>query len=198
MQALYSGRQSIRTPKDLWWDLRPSPRYGTLEIRVFDQLSNLGEALAIVAFVHALGMWFDQNQSWLEEMPRPSTWRLRENKWRAMRYGLDAELVANNLGDTFPIGDDIKKWLDRIEPQYAQMNYRPYRDTLLSMLKHGNSAKRQQIVWEATGSLEEVARLNCREFLGWQSPSGNMSASQKRTCRKPRPQLNLPRPKSVA
>jgi len=162
-QTMYRAG-SIRNLKDLWWDLRPSPRYGTLEIRVFDQLTNLGEALAIVAFVHALGMWFDHNQSWLDEMPRPSTWRLRENKWRAMRYGLDAKLVVNSLGDTCPITDDLKKWLDRIQPQYAALNYQPYRDTLLEMLAKGNSAKRQQTLWALTNSLDEVGRFNCREL----------------------------------
>ncbi|MGE3624228.1 MAG: YbdK family carboxylate-amine ligase, partial [Bdellovibrionales bacterium] len=94
-QTMYRAG-SIRNLKDLWWDLRPSPRYGTLEIRVCDQFSNLDEALAVVAFVHALGMWFEHNKSWLDEMPRPSTWRLRENKWRAMRYGVDANLVVNS------------------------------------------------------------------------------------------------------
>jgi len=162
-QTMYRAG-SIRNLKDLWWDIRPSPRYGTLEIRVFDQLSNLGEALAIVAFVHALSMWFDHNQSWLDEMPRPSTWRLRENKWRAMRYGLDGKLVVNSLGDTCPIIDDIKQWLDRVQTQYTKLGYQPYRETLLNMLAHGNSAKRQQMVWAATGSLEEVARFNCREL----------------------------------
>ena len=162
-QAMFRAG-SIRNLKDLWWDLRPSPRFGTLELRVCDQLTNLGEALAIVAFVHALGLWFDHNQSWLDEMPRPSTWRLRENKWRAMRYGLNAHLVANNLGDTYTVVDDIKTWLDRIKAQYAQMKYEPYLDTLLGMLANGNSAKRQQTVWAATGSLEEVARFNCREL----------------------------------
>jgi len=162
-QAMFRAG-SIRTLKDLWWDLRPSPRYGTLEIRVCDQFSNLGEALAVVAFVHALGKWFDHNQSWLEEMPRPSTWRLRENKWRAMRYGLDAQLVVNSTGDTCAIADDVRKWLERIRPQYAALNYEPYRDTLLTMLEKGNSAKRQEAVWAATKSLEEVARFNCREL----------------------------------
>ena len=124
----------------------------------------LGEALAIVAFVHALGLWFEQNQSWLEEMPRPGSWRLRENKWRAMRYGLDAQMVCNNLGETAAIADDIKKWLDRIESQYETLNYQTYRKTLLDMIARGNSAKRQQTVWALTNSIEEVTRFNCREL----------------------------------
>jgi len=162
-QTMYRAG-SIRNLKDLWWDLRPSPKYGTLEIRIFDQLSNLAEATAIVAFVHALGFWFEHNQSWLDEMPRPSTWRLRENKWRAMRYGLDAKLVTNNAGDTTPVVEDVKKWLERIQPQYTQLGYQAYQDTLLGMLANGNSAKRQQMVWSTTGSLEDVARFNCREL----------------------------------
>jgi glutamate---cysteine ligase / carboxylate-amine ligase len=97
-------------------------------------------------------------------MPRPSTWRLRENKWRAMRYGLDAKIVVNSTGDTCPIADDIRNWLDRIQGQYAALNYQPYRETLLQMIEKGNSAKRQQMLWEATNSLEEVARFNCREL----------------------------------
>lgn len=162
-QAMFRAG-SIRTLKDLWWDLRPSPRYGTLEIRVCDQFSNLAEAVAIIAFVHALGMWFNQNQSWLDEMPRPSTWRLRENKWRAMRYGVDAKIVANNLGEVQSIADDVKLWLDRIAPQYEQMNYQPYRDVLLGMFANGNSAKRQQILWTLTNSTDDVTHFNCAEL----------------------------------
>lgn len=156
--------KTIRNLKDLWWDLRPSPRFGTLEIRVCDQPSNLTEAMAIVAFVHSLGLWFHRNQSWLEEMPRPNTWRLRENKWRAMRYGIDAEMVMNNLGDTQPVAEDIRKWLDRVKLEYQELGYENYRDTLLMMLEKGNSAVRQQSKWKGTQSLTEVNDLNCQEL----------------------------------
>jgi len=181
-QAMFRAG-SIRSLKDLWWDLRPSPRYGTLEIRVCDQFSNLAEALAVTAFMHALGMWFDHNQSWLEEMPRPSTWRLRENKWRAMRYGLDAHLVTNSTGDTGAVVDDIKAWLGRIQTQYTTLGYQPYQNTLLDMLARGNSARRQLALWTATGSLEEVARFNCRELQNgkplWQEVEKIVAESQK-------------------
>jgi glutamate---cysteine ligase / carboxylate-amine ligase len=155
---------SIRNLKDLWWDLRPSPRYGTLEIRVCDQPSNISEALAIVAFVHALGLWFEDNQSWLDEMPRPSSWRLRENKWRAMRYGIEARLVVNKNGDTQPVADDIRKWLERIIGKYEAKNYQPYCETLLNMLERGNSAARQQKLWAASSDLRAVTKFNCREL----------------------------------
>ncbi len=155
---------SIHKLKDLWWDLRPSPNYGTLEIRVCDQPSTITEGMAIVAFVHLLAHWFDEHQSWIDEMPRPNVWRSRENKWRTMRYGLDARLVMNNQGDTTPLCDDIKSWASRVENITKKLGYEPHMKMLENILERGNSAKRQQRLWEATQSLEEVARFNCAEF----------------------------------
>ena len=155
---------SIQNLKDLWWDIRPCPRYGTMEIRICDQPSTLAEAMAIIAFVHALALWFSEHQSWLEEMPRPSAWRARENKWRAMRYSLDAKLVLNKQGDLRPIAEDIAMWLERLEPIIRQRQYEPYIETLRAMLAQGGSAARQQQVWDATQSLEAVTRFCCDEL----------------------------------
>jgi carboxylate-amine ligase len=156
---------SIENLKDLWWDLRPSPSLGTLEIRVCDQPSSLSEGLAITAFVHGLAHWFHEHQDWLDEIPRPNVWRLRENKWRAMRYGLKADLVTNNQGDTRAIAQDIEVWMERIMPYVEQFNYGPYMDTLHNMLTRGNSSERQQRLWESTKSLEAIAHFNCDEFM---------------------------------
>ncbi len=155
---------SIHKLKDLWWDQRPSPNYGTLEIRVCDQPATMAESMAIVAFIHLLAHWFDEHQSWIDEMPRPNVWRSRENKWRTMRYGLDANLVMNNQGDTTPICDDIRTWVGRVQPFIEKLNYGPYMNMLEAIMNRGNSAARQQRLWNATQSLESVARFNCEEF----------------------------------
>lgn len=156
---------SIEDLKDLWWDLRPSPKLGTLEIRVCDQPSSLAEGLAVVAFVHGLAHWFKENQDWLDEIPRPNVWRLRENKWRAMRYGLKAELVINNQGETRPIAQDMEMWIERLLPFMERYNYGSYLDVLEKILERGNSSQRQQELWHATHNLETIARFNCDEFL---------------------------------
>jgi glutamate---cysteine ligase / carboxylate-amine ligase len=154
-RALARSR-SITDLKDLWWDLRPCPRYGTLEIRICDQPSTLAEVAAVGAFVHCLGLWFAEHQDWMEEMPRPSAWLMRENKWRAMRYGLDADIVINNTGDTRALKDDILQWLERLRPVFESRQYQPYRETLLDIVQNGNGAARQRRIWKATGSLEAV------------------------------------------
>ena len=160
---------SIGDLKDLWWDLRPCPRYGTLEIRICDQPPTLAEVAAIGAFVHCLGHWFNEHQGWLDEMPRPNNWLMRENKWRAMRYGLDANIVINGDGDTMPIKTDILQWLERLQPFYKKFGYRHYQATLVGMLEKGNSASRQRRVFQATQSLQAVY-AHCIEELRHGSP----------------------------
>ena len=147
---------SISNLKDLWWDLRPCPHYGTLEIRICDQPPTMAEICAITAFVHCLGHWFNEHQGWLDEIPRPNSWIMRENKWRSMRYGLDAEIVINNDGETKPIKEDIFQWIERLQPFYKKFGYRQYQATLVAMLEKGNSSSRQRRVFQATGSLKEV------------------------------------------
>lgn len=176
---------SIRIPNDLWWDLRPCPHYGTLEIRICDQPPTMAEVLAISAFVHCLGHWFNEHQGWLDEIPRPNSWLVRENKWRSMRYGLDASIVINNNGDTKPIKDDIFQWIERLQPFYKKFGYRQYQATLVGILEKGNSASRQRRVFKATRSLKAVYE-HCIEELNHGSPLWDriteLEKSQEKPC----------------
>jgi glutamate---cysteine ligase / carboxylate-amine ligase len=155
---------AIRSLKDLWWDMRPSPGYGTLEIRICDGPATLAEASAITAYIHLLAHWFKDNGSWIDQVPPPPRWLARENKWRAMRHGLEALLVANPDGETKPIRQDIEEWLTKLAPYESAMNYQAHVKTLREILARGNSSERQRVVFAATGSLQEVVRHNIEEF----------------------------------
>ncbi|BCA95872.1 putative glutamate--cysteine ligase 2 [Legionella antarctica] len=156
---------SIKSLKDLWWDLRPSPGFGTLEIRVCDGAATLSETLAIVAFIHSLAHWFTDNGSWLESIACPPYWLSRENKWRAMRYGLDAELVMNTDGKTRLMREDIEEWFEKLQPYIEQLNYQTYFATLQAIIDRGTSSERQRKVFERTGCLKDVVKHNVSEFL---------------------------------
>ena len=155
---------AIQSLKDLWWDLRPSPSHGTLEIRICDGLASLSETLAVVAFVHALAHWFEDHASWLEQVPPPPRWLARENKWRAMRFGLDAKLVTHLDGSVKPLRDEVADWCDRIGPSIAALGYEPYIATLRQILAEGNSSTRQRAVYGKSGSLAQVVQQNIMEF----------------------------------
>ncbi len=155
---------SIKSLKDLWWDMRPSPAYGTLEIRVCDGCATLYETLAITAFIHTLAHWFSEHGSWLEFVNYPSRWISRENKWRAIRYGLDAELVMNVDGKTKLLRDDVREWVENLKPYAERLGYGQYLANLLTLVERGTSSERQRAVFQKTGSLEEVVRFNMEEF----------------------------------
>lgn len=156
---------SIKSMKDLWWDLRPSPNYGTLEIRVCDGPATLYETLAIVAFIHTLAHWFNENGSWMESMTYPPRWLSRENKWRVMRYGMEADLVMNTDGKTKLIRDDINEWVSKLLPYAERLGYQTYLSHLLTIVEKGNSSERQRRVYKQTNSLEEVVKFNVEEFI---------------------------------
>lgn len=156
---------SIESMKDLWWDLRPSPHYGTLEIRVCDGPATLKEAIAIVAFIHTLAHWFKDNGSWLESVSYPPRWVSRENKWRVMRHGLEANLVMNKEGKTKSVREDIEEWVERVKPYTEKLGYQRYMADLLEITRNGNSAERQRKIHQRTDSLEEVVKLTVDEFM---------------------------------
>lgn len=159
---------SIKTLKDLWWDMRPSPGFGTLEIRVCDGCATLYETLAIVAFIHLLAHWFADHGSWMESVSYPPRWVSRENKWRVIRYGLDAELVINTEGKIRSLRDDMREWLDKLAPYAEKLGYQSYIANLRTLMEKGTSSQRQRAVFQKTQSLEEVVKFNIDEFSAQQ------------------------------
>ncbi|HHF7374077.1 carboxylate-amine ligase [Legionella bozemanae] len=156
---------SIKSLKDLWWDLRPSPGFGTLEIRVCDGAATLAETLALVALIHTLAHWFADNGSWLESVAYPPYWLARENKWRAIRYGLDAELVMNTEGKTKLMREDINEWIEKLTPYIKQLGYQNYFSTLQMIMDSGTSSERQRKVFAHHDCLKEIVKHNVNEFL---------------------------------
>lgn len=163
---------SIKSLSDLWWDLRPSPHYGTLEIRVCDGTATLYETMAIVAFIHCLAHWFHEHGDWLEVVTCAPHWIIRENKWRAIRSGLDAELVINSEGQVSSLRDDMAKWMKKLRPFAEKLGYQHYMNDLSAIMAKGTSSMRQRMVFEQTGSLEEVVKFNVAEYMQ-QRPNWN-------------------------
>lgn len=165
---------SISSLKDLWWDLRPSPDFGTLEIRVCDGAATLAEAMAITAFIHLLANWFADHASWIESVSYPPRWLSRENKWRAIRHGLNAQLVLSTEGKTRSLRDDIGAWMDKLTPYVGRLGYETHVETLQLILKQGNSSERQRQAHARRDSFEDLLRFNMREFAArsplWSDP----------------------------
>jgi len=157
---------SIESMKDIWWDIRPSPNYGTLELRMCDGPATQSELECIVAFIHLLAHWFrDNGENYFNRhKPVPERWILRENKWRAIRHGTDAVLINPDTLETAKFVDIMHYWLDAVSPYTKQLQYETYTENLRNILTKGTSAQRQRRIFSSTGSLEKVVEHNVLEW----------------------------------
>ncbi|PPG88203.1 glutamate--cysteine ligase [Rathayibacter rathayi] len=98
------------------WDIRPSPQWGTLEMRACDGLSSAEEIGAVAALIQCLVEHLSSRLDAGEDLPTMQPWFVRENKWRAARYGLDSEIILNAAGAERPVTDDIRDLLVTLAP----------------------------------------------------------------------------------
>ncbi len=104
----------VRSMKDFYWDIRPKPEYGTIEIRVFDTPLTVERAAALAGFVQALGSWFLEEQPF---MPQEDDYMVYTyNRFQACRFGLDAVYVDPAAGTHQPLREHLLQTLERIEP----------------------------------------------------------------------------------
>lgn len=153
---------SISSLKDIWWDIRPSPAYGTLEIRICDGMPSISLTSALAALIHTVCLYTDQH---LSKKFRPlSDWYIRENKWRAARHGLEAEILINEDGDKRPMVEEILERLDDLGPIASRYGYLPYFDLLRSYILEGGSYKKQRSSYAGTQNFRTVIQGLIDEF----------------------------------
>lgn len=155
---------SIPDGTKIWWDLRPNHKYPTLEMRVCDVCTRVDEAICVAAIFQAIcyKCWKLRTSN-LTFRVYPSS-LIEENKWRAMRYGLDGKLIDFGKQEELParelvtemiewfIGDVVDELGSRREVEYA------YR-----IMREGTSAHRQLATYKQTGDLKAVVDQLIRE-----------------------------------
>lgn len=107
---------AVPHPRRWWWELRLHPTYGTIEVRVADTQTTVGEAAALAAVVHALVTRLAQRAAEGEALPVAPTWRIAENGFAATRDGLDAVLADLETGAQEPARERLERLLDELAP----------------------------------------------------------------------------------
>lgn len=155
---------TINTIKDVWWDVRPHPDFGTVEIRMFDGIPTLREVGMAAALSQCLVQLFDQQIDRGYGLPMPPTWVVNDNKWRATRYGLDARVITDESGRTVPLRDDLYELVRELRPIAARLGCAPDLDVVSEILRYGASYERQRAIVEQGGSLDDVVAALATEF----------------------------------
>jgi carboxylate-amine ligase len=155
---------SIRSIKEVWWDIRPHPDFGTVEIRMFDGLPTLREVGMVTALSQCLVQLFDLQLDRGYTLPSPSAWVVRDNKWRATRYGLDAIVITDEAGATAPLRDELYELLLELEPVASRLGCLDELSVAFEVLERGASYERQRAVFARTGDLVSVVDALVTEF----------------------------------
>ena len=105
-------------PGSWWYELRPHPRFGTLELRVPDGQATVGDAAAIAAVAQALVAWLAERHDAGDITPVPPapSWQIEENRWSACRYGVEGQMADLQTGAIRPTRDCLHDLLDALEP----------------------------------------------------------------------------------
>jgi carboxylate-amine ligase len=156
MEALISSH-AIQSIREVWWDIRPHPGFGTVELRICDGLPTLDEIACVAALSQCLVERFDRQLDHGYTLPEPRPWLVRENKWRAARYGLDAEIVIDNSGKVQPVVDAIQDLVEDLLPIARRLDCRTELETIPKLIERGASYQRQRAVAaEHNGDLKPV------------------------------------------
>ena len=146
METLISTH-AIESVREVWWDIRPHPGFGTVELRICDGLPTLDEIGAVAALSQCLVEQFDTQLDRGYTLPVPASWVLRENKWRAARYGLDADIVVDEKGTVRPVRQAILDLVEDLEPTATPARLRGRaRPTSSGSSPSGASYQRQRAV----------------------------------------------------
>ncbi|GAA3231564.1 glutamate--cysteine ligase [Oerskovia jenensis] len=133
------------------WDLRPSPRFGTLETRICDGATNLTEVLALAALNHCLVEHLSTLLDQGKELPTIPAWFAQENKWRSARYGMDAIIILDRAGNEELVTEAVSKLLVELEPVAARLGCLAELDDVRLILRRGASYQRQRAVARRNG-----------------------------------------------
>ncbi|MFM2719324.1 glutamate--cysteine ligase [Microbacterium mcarthurae (nom. nud.)] len=149
------------------WDIRPAPRWGTVEIRACDGMSTLPELAAVAALAQTLVERFSRILDAGGELPGIPPWYARENKWRAARYGLDARVIVDRQGTQLPVRDHLRATMEELADIAVELKCAREFAGLETILATGGSSARQLAVAEAAdGDLRAVVQHLIREFRG--------------------------------
>jgi carboxylate-amine ligase len=155
MDTLISS-QTIKTIREVWWDIRPHPTFGTVEIRVCDGLPTLREVGVVAALSQCLVHQFDGMIDRGYTLPTPRAWLVRENKWRAARHGLEASIIVDEGGRTVPLRQAIRELVEDLTPVATRLGCTTELRGAIDIMDRGSSCIRQREVVEAGGSLVDV------------------------------------------
>ena len=150
----------IKSVKDLLWEVRPHPGFGTIEIRACDIPITLEHILALVALIQALVIKLQEE----DDYPNTHIQILESNKWQAVRYGLDGSFINPLTFEKLTMRKAIENLCNFIEPTMSTLKSTKYIKTIEDILKQGTGSTIQRDLYKKSGSFEYMIKTIKEQF----------------------------------
>lgn len=146
----------IDNAKKIWWDVRAHPFFDTVEVRVCDMTTRIDDTVAIAALIQALMgklyLLYRRNQGWRSYARE----LIEENKWRAVRYGMDGQLIDFGKQEQVPIRMLVEELLEFVTEAADIFKSHDDLERIRTLVREGSSADRQLRIYEETKSFQAV------------------------------------------
>ncbi|MFC0678636.1 glutamate--cysteine ligase [Lysobacter korlensis] len=136
----------VAESSELRWDVRPSPRWGTLEVRICDAPATVAEVGAVAALTQCIVEDLSTRLDDGNPMPDLQPWFVSENKWRSARFGLECDAIIAPDGVERPLLEEVQKLIDRLEPVAERLGCAAELRSVDDILTVGPSYQRQLAV----------------------------------------------------
>ncbi|XVX19191.1 glutamate--cysteine ligase [Actinomycetota bacterium] len=148
----------VNDTSELRWDIRPSLRLGTIEVRAFDGLARLEDVVAVSALTHALVVHLEEQLDNGVLPPPLPPWHVQENKWRAARYGLDAIVVTDAQSNEMLVTDHLTQLLEQLAPTARKLGCEAELAGIEDMVARGAGYQRMRAAVGDGGDTREAVR----------------------------------------
>jgi glutamate---cysteine ligase / carboxylate-amine ligase len=141
-----------------WWDVRPHPNLGTVEVRVCDAQTRLEYTITLAALIQSMCKELAEHHDAGYELSTYPREMLEENKWLAARYGIEAELVDLPQRTRCSVTDLANRLVERLHPHAEELGCARELEGVEEILERGTGAQRQLAVWRADRDLRKLMR----------------------------------------
>ena len=155
----------VESMKDFYWDIRPKPEYGTIEVRVFDTPLTVERAAVLAAYVQAICRMLLEHPAPPESEDIYVTYNY--NRFQACRFGLEGQLIDGSTGDVRPVHQEVLATLDQVRPFARELGSLAAMDEIERWVRaEGNDARWQRETYQSHHSMAELVLRSAEQFRG--------------------------------
>ena len=152
----------IKTVREIWWDVRPHHNFGTIEVRICDMPPSLHHVLGLTALIQCLVHDLSEEIDRGTYQNNCHPFLIRQNKWRACRYGMEARLVDPQTFQSIPVRKVVHRLLDRLEDRALELGCSSQLEIVRELADRQTGSVLQLEAYRQTGDLAEVIRRMLR------------------------------------